>query len=154
VDGETLVYDRERSRAHCLGPVAAAVWRHCDGRATAAEVAERVRAELDVELDAHAVWIAARRLERAHLLEEKLAVPRAAARREWLKQAAALGGLTVLSITAPLAVEAATCISNCLSRPNGACGGGLPCCPPATGNCCAQGGGSNCTCRTGGACGP
>ena len=29
---ETLVYDEERHRAHCLNRTAALVWRHCDGK--------------------------------------------------------------------------------------------------------------------------
>ena len=31
---ETLVYDRQHTRAHCLNRTAAAVWRACDGRTT------------------------------------------------------------------------------------------------------------------------
>jgi hypothetical protein len=41
---ETLVYDRLRHRAHCLGPLAAAVWRACDDRRSAAEIARLVSA--------------------------------------------------------------------------------------------------------------
>jgi hypothetical protein len=28
---ETLVYDKERHKAHCLNRTAACVWKHCDG---------------------------------------------------------------------------------------------------------------------------
>jgi hypothetical protein len=149
VDDETLVYDPERHRAHCLGPLAAAIWRACDGRATASEIAARI--EGDRPLDPAVVSLIARRLARAHLLDGRVAAPPDLARREWLRKAAGLGGFAILSITAPLAVEAATCVANCTGRPNGTCTT-LPCCPPATGNCCNQGGGGNCTCRTGGGC--
>src|ERR1700678_1829797 len=36
---ETLVYDRETDVAHCLGPVAARVWRNCDGNHDLGEIA-------------------------------------------------------------------------------------------------------------------
>lgn len=151
---ETLVYDIARSRAHCLGPVAAAVWKHCDGRSRAAQVAAAVARETGGPVDEAAVWLAVGRLADAHLLVEKVPQPGGRSRREWLKEAALVGGLAVVSITAPLAVEAATCVANCSSRPDtpGNCGA-IPCCPPAAGNCCRQGGGQNCGCKTG-ACNP
>lgn len=150
---ETLVYDSDRSRAHCLGPVAAAVWRQCDGRSSATRIASVVSKETGVEVGEAAVRVALDRLAEARLLEHPL--PESGrSRREWLKQAAMIGGLTVVSITAPLSVEAATCVANCTSRPNtppGNCGA-IPCCPPATGRCCSQSAGQNCNCRTTGAC--
>ena len=36
---ETLVYDLKRHRAYCLNRTVALIWRHCDGRTTAAELA-------------------------------------------------------------------------------------------------------------------
>ena len=150
---ETLVYDLDRSRAHCLGKVAASVWRHCDGRSSAARIAAGVRKETGVDIGEAGVWVAAGRLAEARLLEKSLS-DGGRSRREWLKQAAMIGGLTVVSITAPLSVEAATCVANCGSRPNTPAGncGAIQCCPPATGRCCRQGSGQFCECRTGGAC--
>ena len=37
VDGETLVYDRRRHKAHCLNRAAALVWRQCDGTTSVAD---------------------------------------------------------------------------------------------------------------------
>jgi len=151
---ETLVYDVDRSRAHCLGVVAASVWRRCDGRSSAARVAAAVGRETGRAVDEAAVWLAVGRLAEADLLEPNVRTPGGRSRREWLKEAALVGGLAVVSITAPLAVEAATCVANCSSRPDGPgnCGA-IPCCPPASGNCCRQGGGHNCACKNG-ACNP
>jgi hypothetical protein len=151
---ETLVYDVDCSRAHCLGPVAAAVWRRCDGRSSAAQVARAVARETGTEVDEAAVWVAVGRLGEAKLLEEKPEALGGRSRRDWLKEAAFLAGVSVVSITAPLALEAATCVSNCSSRPDGPgnCGA-IPCCPPATGSCCRQGNGGNCQCKNG-ACSP
>ncbi len=39
VGEELLLYDRDSHIAHCLSPVAACVWRHCDGARDMAEVA-------------------------------------------------------------------------------------------------------------------
>jgi hypothetical protein len=39
VGEELLLYDQESHTAHCLSPVAARVWRHCDGEHDLAELA-------------------------------------------------------------------------------------------------------------------
>lgn len=39
VGGELLLYDRDSHTAHCLSPVAACVWRRCDGEHDLAELA-------------------------------------------------------------------------------------------------------------------
>lgn len=148
---ETLVYDLDTCRAHCLGPVVAAVWKRCDGRTGAARAAADVARETGMAVDEAAVWVAVGRLSAARLLETKVLTPGGRSRREWLAQAATLAGVTILSITAPLAVEAATCVANCsgtLQNPAGSCGA-IPCCPPAVGLCCRQGAGRFCQCRTG-----
>ncbi len=150
---ETLVYDLEKSRAHCLGPVAASVWRHADGRTSPARIATVVAKETGEAVGEAAVMVALDRLGDARLLSAPLPA-NGRSRREWLKQAAMVAGLTVISITAPLSVEAATCVANCTSRPNtppGNCGA-IPCCPPASGRCCTQSAGQNCSCRTTGGC--
>jgi len=42
VDGELLVYDVTRDKAHCLNETAAAVWRLCDGRTSVGAISERL----------------------------------------------------------------------------------------------------------------
>lgn len=39
---ETLVYDHQTGKGHCLNPIAALVWKQCDGTATVAELAGRI----------------------------------------------------------------------------------------------------------------
>jgi hypothetical protein len=39
VGEELLIYDRDSHIAHCLSPVAACVWRHCDGERDVTELA-------------------------------------------------------------------------------------------------------------------
>ncbi len=40
VGEELLLYDRDSHTAHCLSPIAACVWRHCDGEHDMSELAE------------------------------------------------------------------------------------------------------------------
>ena len=41
VEGELLVYDVTRDKAHCLNETAAAVWHLCDGRRSVSEISEQ-----------------------------------------------------------------------------------------------------------------
>jgi hypothetical protein len=40
VGEELLLYDRDSHTAHCLSPIAASVWRHCDGERDVTELAK------------------------------------------------------------------------------------------------------------------
>jgi hypothetical protein len=42
LDGEVLVYDRARDRAHCLNETATAIGKLCDGQTTASEIEQRI----------------------------------------------------------------------------------------------------------------
>ena len=48
-DGELLVYDEQRDRAHCLNETAAAVWRLCDGHTTVSEIAQAIASSQEAE---------------------------------------------------------------------------------------------------------
>ncbi|HEV2973969.1 MAG TPA: PqqD family protein [Solirubrobacteraceae bacterium] len=48
VGEELLLYDQESHTAHCLSPIAACVWRHCDGERNVAELAVLVGVSEDV----------------------------------------------------------------------------------------------------------
>ena len=115
VDGELLVYDTERNRAHCLDPRAAAVWRACDGTRTIAEIAGA--AGIETELARQALV----QLGEAHLLTAR---PRRKPTRRQMLAAAAVVPL-VMSISAPAAAQAASCLA--LFQP--CTPNGKPCCP-------------------------
>ena len=112
---ELVVYDQDRHRAHRLNRTAALVWRHCDGKTTVTEIANLLQRELSVPADEEAVWLALDRLDRAHLLRERLTLPASAARtsrRALVRKLAMAGGLAlVTSIVAPEAAQAATCFA-------------------------------------------
>jgi hypothetical protein len=49
---ELLLYDRNSHTAHCLSPIAACVWRHCDGERDVTELAELAGASESLVADA------------------------------------------------------------------------------------------------------
>jgi hypothetical protein len=52
VGEELLLYDQESHTAHCLSPIAACVWRHCDGEHDMTELAELTGASESLVADA------------------------------------------------------------------------------------------------------
>ena len=115
---EVLVYDLVRHKAHCLNHTAALVWKNCDGKSTASEIAARVSRKLKQEFPEDAVWLALRQLEKLHLLEQAMPMPPRFAgmsRREMIRNlsvAAAVAIPVVTSIVAPTAADANTCIDS------------------------------------------
>jgi len=57
VDGELLIYDRVRDKAHCLNETAAAIWKYCDGRTTTKEITEALAREHGGNVDENIVWL-------------------------------------------------------------------------------------------------
>jgi hypothetical protein len=128
---ETLVYDLERDRAHCLNQTAAFVWQHCDGRSNAKEIARALKDKTKQPVDEKLVWLAIDQLGRNHLLKETLVLPPQVAglnRREVMRAlglGAAVAIPVVASIVAPRPAQAATCGS-----PGAPCTFNTDCCNP------------------------
>lgn len=119
VDGELLIYDLDRDKAHCLNPSAAAIWKLCDGRTTTDQISNSLLKDKGRAVDERIVWLALTELRRTHLLEEDDWIQpgpqtilgmsrREAVRRIGLGAAIALP--VVISITAPTAVQASSCV--------------------------------------------
>jgi hypothetical protein len=133
VEGETLVYDLKSHKAHCLNPTAALVWKLCDGRRTAAQIAQKLEEQLHATVTSEVVWLAVGQLERLKLLKEPVkGVPDSAriSRRELgrrMGMATALLALPLItSINAPAAIQA---VSGCAGA-GAPCGApNPPCCP-------------------------
>jgi hypothetical protein len=108
---ETLIFDHQNHKAHCLNRTTALVWKLCDGRTSLAAIAQRVGGAAIAEL-------ALEQLAGRDLLTEK--IPRASAekrrsRREVLKKLAVAASLPVImTVVAPRAVQAVslTCKTN------------------------------------------
>lgn len=139
---ETLVYDRERHKAHCLNETAAFVWSRCDGQTGVKELARLLGVELGGPANEEVVWLALDRLREAHLLRkeeaEGSATPRYS-RRELVKKLGRIGLAVpmVVSIASPLAAQAGSCITRaeCRALVPPACNG-QPVCGPPAGKCC------------------
>lgn len=125
LDDETLVYDMERDKAHCLNQTAALIWQQCDGKTTATQAARALGKELDTSVDADLVWLAVRQLQRFHLVEVSKNSPSVSRRDLVLKYAPlALALPVILSINTPAPAQAASC-----GGQGAPCGGtNPPCC--------------------------
>jgi hypothetical protein len=102
---ETLVYDQERHKAHCLNTPASLVWRHCDGKTSVPDLARILGREMGIIEPDEVVGLALEQLGRRRLLEE-MPQPLPAAdrigRREVLKK------LAIAAITLPLVMTVTT----------------------------------------------
>lgn len=132
---ETLVFDREKNKAHCLNRTAAFVWKHCDGRTSVNKLADLLHEERELPAAGHIVRLALRQLERANLLEGRIddQTVRRLSRREVLKWAGAAAAAlpVVLTINAPAAAQTASEVAcNNLS-----CGGLNACVNASAGQC-------------------
>ncbi len=96
---ETIIYDEQRDHVHRLNRTAALVWRHCDGRSTISDLASMLQTEIKTPVTDEVVWLALDRLEKEHLLQDRLIRPADAkqiTRRQMLRKAALVGGATLL----------------------------------------------------------
>jgi hypothetical protein len=124
---ETLVYDLERNKAHCLNRTSALVWKHCDGKTSVAELAETLEKSLGVSKPLAVVELALEQLSKRNLLVEAVEPTPGAqrlSRREMLKDfskklAVAAAALPlVMTITAPTARAQGTPCTVVLSAVN------------------------------------
>ena len=113
--GEILIYDLNSHQAHCLNQTTALVWQHCDGKSSITAITQAISQELKADVHEEIIWIALEQLNRSKLLENKITKPThkaAVSRRQALRQAAlmAVAAPMVLSIIAPTAQAASTCV--------------------------------------------
>ena len=132
VDGELLIYDRVRDKAHCLNETAAAIWKRCDGQTTARDIADSLAQETAGVVDERVIWLGLNELRRRHLLAETEHWPQTNAgtstlsRREAIRRiglGAAIALPVVITITAPTPAQAGTCKTR-----NVPCSTGAECC--------------------------
>jgi hypothetical protein len=135
VDGELLVYDQESHNAHCLNKLAADIWKLCDGRTTASEMATRLSTEAHETVGATAtteqiVLIGLEELRRIRLLEPLAFSGNISSRGMSRRQAMRAFGFgvavalpMVATIAAPTPAQAGSCKHN-----NASCITGSECC--------------------------
>jgi len=112
---EALVYDQQRHKAHCLNQTATLVWERCDGKTTAAKIAEQMSKQTGKAVSEEVAMLAIEELGRSRLLKQgpvRTEGSMGVSRRELIKRAgvaAAIALPVVTSIVAPKATQAATC---------------------------------------------
>jgi hypothetical protein len=165
---EVLIYDLKSHKAHCLNTTAAFIWKHCDGRTTADQIAKMMQKEWQTPVTEDAVWFTLNKLSKAKLLQERIVLPEAKmgmSRRSAIRRLG-LGALlipVVMTIVSPTAMASAStpavCFS-CIKKITGASDCGV--CLNVTGACYDNAGCGNgqfvdcrpcgpCLARTGGA---
>jgi Coenzyme PQQ synthesis protein D (PqqD) len=133
LEEETLIYDADADKAHCLNQTAALVWKHCDGTSSVTQICAVLSQSMETTIDEKVVWYALEQFNKDRLLEEKMESPAAfkiagLSRRQMVRRlglAAMVAIPVVTSIVVPTAVQAGT---SCIPL-------GSPCSPTAP-NCC------------------
>lgn len=141
---ETLIYDEDGDKAHCLNHTAAGVWKHCDGRTTIAATCRSLSRDFGVPVDEQVVWYALDQFGKDHLLEERIKVPTSVITRMNRRQmvgrlgfAAVVAAPLVISMLAPTAAQAGGSPPNCILQ-GGTCTVSAQCCSSlCSGGTCA-----------------
>ena len=108
---ETLIYDLETDKAHCLNETAARVWKNCDGRQTVAQMCESIERETNSPMPQEMAWLALEQLEQFKLLETPVNQPShflGMSRRQMIRLVgtAAIAVPVITSIVAPRPAQA------------------------------------------------
>lgn len=108
VNGETVVYDQRTNAAHCLNPVAQAVWNEIDAHPSVESLTRSVTEHVHTEIDAAIVEGAIEALLASGLLEptatpSKQGMTRRDAAKAALTASVALAFVT--TVTAPTAAQ-------------------------------------------------
>lgn len=148
VGDETVVYDLETKDVHCLSPLAAAVFEHCDGRTTPDQAASAASERLGRDVSTDDVLAAVAQLEERSLFHSPMLSlhgngnghgisRRDFARRGALAGAAAFAAPLITSVAAPTAAMAASGIASGCSG----CGKNKDC---ISDHCCQSNGAKQC----------
>jgi hypothetical protein len=112
---ETLVYDLKTDKAYCLNKPAALVWKSCDGKTTAVDIATALGTELGAPVPEDLVLLAINELRRDGLLERQYELtPRAKtiSRRDVVRRIGVTTAVAlpiVASLVIPKVAMAASC---------------------------------------------
>jgi hypothetical protein len=142
---ETLVYDLERHRGHCLNRHAALLMAHADGKRDVSQLAKVLETSLGEPVSEEIVRLGLDRLRRAHLVEWDEGFPRKEdlSRREAIRALAAAGVslpsvLTIAAAVAPPGTKITP--ASCMKDPSNlgrCCTNGRRCAQSGLGRRCA-----------------
>ncbi|MEZ5344177.1 MAG: PqqD family peptide modification chaperone [Pyrinomonadaceae bacterium] len=125
---ETLVYDLTNDKAYCLNATTAMIWEHCTGRNTIRDIAQELSVKTGSIITEEIIEFALEQLKKEGLLSNdpgEMTGMAGYSRREALKKigfGSAIALPLVVSIVAPKAVNAQSCLGNSALRtcdPNG-----------------------------------
>jgi hypothetical protein len=137
VTDETLVYDLETNKAHCLNRSAALIWKLCDGTNNIGDIARRFEETNGGRITEDFVWLGLSQLGESRLLDSTLP-PRSAgrSRRQLLKTIGQVSAALPLiaSLVAPARLQS---LSNCICINPGMCINAIGC--PSTTFCNSRG---------------
>ncbi|HEY0172654.1 MAG TPA: PqqD family protein [Pyrinomonadaceae bacterium] len=128
---ETLVYDVEGHRAHCLNPTAALVWGLCDGENTVSRIAEKMGERLSARVPDELVRLALDQLADRGLLapgDPRPAMANPVSRRAMIRRlglAAAVALPLVTSIISPTPAMAQSPCNETSCPPGTTCQAGV-----------------------------
>lgn len=128
---ETIVYDEEANRAHCLNRTAALVWKHCDGHNTIRQIAAKVGERLSAHVPEEMVRLALDQLAERGLLETDSgegAPANVMSRRRMMRRlglAAAIALPFVTTIVAPTPAQAQSPCTETSCPPGTTCQAGV-----------------------------
>jgi hypothetical protein len=146
VGDETVVYDLDSKDIHCLSSLATAVFEHCDGRSTHAQIATLVQERLGKPVTVDEVSGAVAQLEECELLDTLFVVQHGLSRRE------AFGKVAFAGATAAFAAPLITSIA-APSAARAQSGGATGCACTTNSDCisnhCCKAAGSNDKCNNG-----
>ena len=128
---EVLVYDLDRKKAHCLNQTASLIWQHCDGRTSVSEIAHALSDHLNAPVDEEVVWYGLNHLGKTRLLEEEVARPGElpnVSRRDLIRKIGlAVSVPLVISVLAPSASAALSCVGQVCAGNPGICAPNCTC---------------------------
>lgn len=111
---ETVVYDTRTKEAHCLSPLAAIAFAHCDGRTTVEQLAALATERMGEPVDEQRVTEALAQLEERELIDTPTLRGNGLSRRDLMRKTAMAGAAAAASaplittIMAPTPAAAAT----------------------------------------------
>jgi hypothetical protein len=140
LDGELLIYDRERDVAHCLKGAQAVVWKNCDGVTPIADMVAILRRQLGTSMDEYSVYRALADLNKNQLLDNRIASPTeqgGMSRRDMMARTGLAAAAAIPLITS-LAVPGGNAYAFACTEVNTPCVQGVPCCGNSGGHagCC------------------
>lgn len=99
---EVLIYDLRTNKIYILNETSNFVWKHCDGKNSAAEIIEKLNRQFKSKVSEDFVWFALDGLKKENLLETDFEFPKIV-RRELIKKIALTSMIALPLITSFLA---------------------------------------------------